>query len=910
VATELRLSGDPKTGIATAAYRIITAANPNPSFTTLGQVTLAGGRYQRFFDRKVNAGIVTTHKTDTTFNTVFDKFVIGLDETTAARPVLARVDVGSANSFTDSASNVWQGDTGLFEPSNAAAEGTGTPAIDNTLDDTLYQTYRGNVGNATRTITYNLSVPATVQKVDVRLHFAELFWGAPGGGAAGPGKRVFDVRAEGETILDNFDITGSVGAARAAVIVPIDGITVVDGQLQLAFDAEMDFASISAIEVFASTVNGNVPPTANAGADQQVAVNASVNLAGISSDYENTTLTGAWTQLEGTAVSLSGSGNNRSFTAPASASTLVFRFTATDAGGASTSDTVTILVGDKPIEQVVAVSNGPSSPNDAITFQAVVACGSNVNFAWNFGDGTPVVNESTGKVRHAFATKGTYNVTVTASNGSSSVATSLQVQVLPLLTRFNAGGFSSVTTPDAVRWAADSYSQNGSTSNPGSLGDVANTDNDVLYYDDRFATGATTATLDYAIPVPTSGQYTVRLHFAEIFFGVTSGVAGGTGKRVFDVNLEGTRVLNDYDPTLAVGAKAADTRLFTVNVTDGVLNIKFAPEASRPTVSAIEVFGAQNMTFATPTALPSPTNTPIGTFTPTPEGTFFLKVNFQPNDAGAVPNGYVKDYGQGYGLRVDPGQGSGLTYGWVDSAGQPKSLIADPRRRNFNSDIRLDTLMHMQLTTGGGKWEASIPNGVYDVTVAVGDAQAGGSAMSHNVTIEGVVAINQFVPPANASNGAASLHQTNTVRVTVSDGKLTVDPVGGTNTKINYLDINWFGSLATATPTNTATATATNTPTNTATATATDTPTNTATATATETPTNTPTNTNTPTPSNTPTNTATLEPGITPTITNTPTITPTPTETATPTATASVTPTATTGTATYVVFLPYTAKGN
>ena len=218
--------------------------------------------------------------------------------------------------------------------------------------------------------------------------------------------------------------------------------------------------------------------------------------------------------------------------------------------------------------------------------------------------------------------------------------------------------------------------------------------------------------------------------------------------------------------------------------------------------------------------------------------------------------------------------------------------------------------MHMQLTTGGGKWEAAVPNGVYDVSVAVGDAQAGGTAMSHNVTIEGVVAINQFVPPANAANGSASLHQTNTVRVTVSDGKLTVDPVGGTNTKINYLDINWFGALATNTPTNTPTDVPTNTPTNTATATATDTPTNTATATITETPTNTPTNTETPTPSNTPTNTATLEPGITPTNTHTPTITSTPTETPTPTATVSVTPTATTGTGTYVVFLPYTAKGN
>jgi len=61
---------------------------------------------------------------------------------------------------------------------------------------------------------------------------------------------------------------------------------------------------------------------------------------------------------------------------------------------------------------------------------------------------------------------------------------------------------------------------------------------------------------------------------------------------VFNVQLEGTTVLTNYDITAQVGALAADIRTFTVTVTDGTLNINF-PTASvnRPTLAALEVIG-------------------------------------------------------------------------------------------------------------------------------------------------------------------------------------------------------------------------------------------------------------------------------------------------------------------------------
>jgi PKD repeat protein len=105
-----------------------------------------------------------------------------------------------------------------------------------------------------------------------------------------------------------------------------------------------------------------------------------------------------------------------------------------------------------------------------------------------------------------------------------------------------------------------------------------------------------------------------------------------------------------------------------------------------------------------------------------------------------------------------------------------------------------------------------------------------------------------------------------------------------------------------ATSTPTGTATATGTPTGTATGGApTPTPTGTPTATATPTPTDTPTTTATPTPAtggtatptDTPTATATPTPTGTPTVTETPPPTPTPTDTPAATATPTPTPTAT-----------------
>lgn len=170
------------------------------------------------------------------------------------------------------------------------------------------------------------------------------------------------------------------------------------------------------------------------------------------------------------------------------------------------------------------------------------------------------------------------------------------------------------------------------------------------------------------------------------------------------------------------------------------------------------------------------------------EFTFPIQVNFQSEEA-ETPAGYLADFGQNYA--------NVRGYGWVEpGTDTPLSLVGNGRDRDFNSDQRLDTLMHMQygdvaIPNNGvplpGAWEIAIPNGTYEVTVAVGDAAAGTDPEFHTINVEGVTAIDQYEP--SGGDGAETRHQTATVTATVSDGKLTIDAIGGTNTKIDYLII-------------------------------------------------------------------------------------------------------------------------
>ena len=223
----------------------------------------------------------------------------------------------------------------------------------------------------------------------------------------------------------------------------------------------------------------------------------------------------------------------------------------------------------------------------------------------------------------------------------------------------------------------------------------------------------------------------------------------------------GYRVYRDGTPITGAGLVTATT-LADVNI-ENTTSHAYA-------VSTVDTSGNESVLSAPVTATAA---------------AFAVKVNFA-DQSTAPPAGYLTDYGQAYGDR-----GNGRTYGWVSlDEGTPLSLAGNGRNRGTaaNADVRLATLLHAQLPSGSagvhtpGAWELAVPNGRYTVTAVVGDA---GTAVdsAHYLNIEDQNGVAAFVPTAAAKFGAA------TRTVTVADGKLTLSPKAGTNTKFDYVDV-------------------------------------------------------------------------------------------------------------------------
>ena len=155
----------------------------------------------------------------------------------------------------------------------------------------------------------------------------------------------------------------------------------------------------------------------------------------------------------------------------------------------------------------------------------------------------------------------------------------LSQTALPTPTSFttlyiNSGG-PAYTDPQGHVWTADQDSTGGlawSTTQS-----VSNTTTPTVYQSCRYGQFA------YLVALP-NGNYNVTLKFAEI-------ARTGAGQRVFNVDINGTPVLTNFDIVASVGAPmVALDKTFPVTVSNGILVIGFIPGPSDlPMINAIEV---------------------------------------------------------------------------------------------------------------------------------------------------------------------------------------------------------------------------------------------------------------------------------------------------------------------------------
>jgi len=284
---DLFLLANPASGEIRAAYRSIGSAGDSGLVVLPTALTITGQNKGRFFEKQANAGIITMHKGSASPIVVtFDRFAVEAGDPTAGpdtREALHRLDVAGAGDYTDTQGDTWTPDAGLFSPASAVDEGGSVmpQEIANTDDDVIYRTYRGNVGAvplAQRVLTYDIPTFG-LETMDLRLHFAER-----ASGNDQPGERLFDVEAEGDVVLDDFDIVAASGGQHTAIAVPIDGVEVDDGSLTLVFRAVADYASIAGIEVLCP---GTCPEPDETPPGAPVGLVATASVLGVDLDWSN-----------------------------------------------------------------------------------------------------------------------------------------------------------------------------------------------------------------------------------------------------------------------------------------------------------------------------------------------------------------------------------------------------------------------------------------------------------------------------------------------------------------------------------------------------------------------------------------------------------------------------------------------
>ena len=276
------------------------------------------------------------------------------------------------------------------------------------------------------------------------------------------------------------------------------------------------------------------------------------------------------------------------------------------------------------------------------------------------------------------------------------------------------------------------------------------------------ACGGTTPIVD---PIPVISSVTVTP------IG-TSLAVGATQQLKVDVMGSGTY-------STAVTWKSSDGSVLTVDA-NGLVTAKAAGTATVTATSTADASKSGSVTVKVAVVAP-----PFAT----------VKVSFRPQNATTpLPMGFSADIGAAYTAAKASGWVTEATAGTATAT--PLDLTLNTRDRAASGvAAEQNTFIHMQYTAAGignktfGAWEYNVPNGSYNVTVSVGDALAPTDSI-YAINVEGTVAL----APTPAS--ATAPFKTATVTVNVTDGKLTVDAKGGTNTKLNYVTI----AAVTATP--------------------------------------------------------------------------------------------------------------
>lgn len=187
--------------------------------------------------------------------------------------------------------------------------------------------------------TFNYNISVDNGEYQVTLYFADIYFGATGGGIGGNGKRIFDVSIENQIVLDDYDIYAEVGGQTETT--KTFNVTVSDGVLDIYFsalssDGGVDQPKLSALEVTGLPSSDSQSPTAPTLSSTAKTENT-VNLSW-SGATDNVGVTGYKIYQNGSLVATEGNVSNYQVTALSASTLYNFTVKALDAAGNESSD--------------------------------------------------------------------------------------------------------------------------------------------------------------------------------------------------------------------------------------------------------------------------------------------------------------------------------------------------------------------------------------------------------------------------------------------------------------------------------------------------------------------------------------------------------------------------------------------
>ena len=598
----------------------------------------------------------------------------------------------------------------------SASNTISTAGVANAAPASLYQSER--FGD----FTYTFGSLTPSANYTVRLHFAEIYH-------TSSGARLFNVLVNGTRVANNLDIFAQAGANKALVLDYASSASSA-GQISVQYVGTKDYAKSSGIEILSDTASGsggaggsgggsggasNQAPTivtaAKPGANPVNGLTTSLSVLGADDGGEaNLSYTWAVTGTPPGAVSFSANSSNAAKNTVATfshAGNHDLSVTVRDASGASATSSVTVAVN----QTLAAITVSPGTAQITVGAQQQFAATARDQFssalatqpsmAWATSGGGTV--DSSGRFT-ASAGAGTFTVSASSASttGSASVTVASQPSSGTPVYQVNSG--STAVAP----FSSDQFASAGNTfsgSTAVSTAGVANAAPAAVYQTERFGD------FTYTFPnlTPNAG-YTVRLHFAELYH--TS-----SGSRLFNVNVNGVRVLTNLDIFALAGANQALVRDFAATATaSGQVAVQYVGVKDYAKSSGIELLGGSGTS---------------GNQAPTVAAA-----------ASASPNPVAGSSSALSVLGADDGGEANLTYTWATAGTPPGSVSFSANGTN--------AAKNSTATFGAA--------GTYTLSVTVRDAN-GASATSSAVVSVSQVLTSIAVTPATTQVVAGATQQ-------------------------------------------------------------------------------------------------------------------------------------------------------